>query len=98
MTSAQKDIHGGFRLNVDAQVAEHQLIKVLQELISSSLKSCQLSLTVAVRTSRAARNRFEAEEAERTLADRRPRDQRRSGWQRDPESLGPPGRRDGSQQ
>ena len=73
MTAAQKDIHGGFRLNVDAQVAEHQLVKVLQELISSSLKSCQLSLTVAVRTSRPARNRFEAEEAERTLADRRQR-------------------------
>ena len=33
MTAAQKDIHGGFRLNVDAQVAEHQLIKVLQESI-----------------------------------------------------------------
>src|SRR5207253_123820 len=73
MTAAQKDIHGGFRLNVDAQVAEHQLIKVLQELISSSLKSCQISLTVAVRTSRPARNRFEAEEAERILADRRQR-------------------------
>ena len=73
MTAAQKDIHGGFRLNVDAQVAEHQLIKVLQELISSSLKSCQLSLTIAVRTSRPARNRFEAEEAERILADRRQR-------------------------
>ena len=73
MTAAQKDIHGGFRLNVDAQVAEHQLVKVLQELISSSLKSCQLSLTVAVRTSRPARNRFEAEQAERTLADRRQR-------------------------
>ena len=73
MTAAQKDIHGGFRLNVDAQVAEHQLIKVLQELISSSLKSCQLSLTIAVRTSRPARNRFEAEEADRILADRRQR-------------------------
>ena len=73
MTAAQKDIHGGFRLNVDAQVAEHQLIKVLQELISSSLKSCQISLTLAVRTSRPARNRFEAEEAERILADRRQR-------------------------
>ena len=73
MTAAQKDIHGGFRLNVDAQVAEHQLIKVLQELISSSLKSCRLSLTIAVRTSRPARNRFEAEEAERILADRRQR-------------------------
>src|SRR6516165_10778937 len=73
MTAAQKYIYGGFRLNVDAQVAENQLIKVLQELISSSLKSCQLSLTIAVRTSRPARNRFEAEEAERILADRRQR-------------------------
>ncbi len=73
MTAAQKDIHGGFRLNVDAQVAEHQLIKVLQDLISSSLKSCQLSLTIAVRTSRPARNRMEAEQAERILADRRQR-------------------------
>ena len=73
MTAAQKDMHGGFRLNVDAQVAEHQLIKVLQDLISSSLKSCQMSLTVAVRTSRPARNRMEAEQAERTLADRRQR-------------------------
>jgi len=73
MTAAQKDIHGGFRLNVDAQVAEHQLIKVLQDLISSSLKSCQLSLSIAVRTSRPAQNRREAEEAERILADRRQR-------------------------
>ena len=73
MTAAQKDIHGGFRLNVDAQVAEHQLIKVLQELIASSLKSCELSLTVSVRTSQPARNRFELMEAERILADRRQR-------------------------
>jgi len=73
MTAAQKDMHGGFRLNVDAQVAEHQLIKVLQDLISSSLKSCQMSLTSAVRTSRPASNRMEAEQAERILADRRQR-------------------------
>jgi TraG P-loop domain len=73
MTAAQKDIHGGFRLNVDAQVAEHQLTKVLQDLISSSLKSCRLSLSIAVRTSRPARNRMEAEQAERILADRRQR-------------------------
>src|SRR6516165_10994069 len=51
MMAAQRDIHGGFRINVDAQVAEHQLVKVLQDLIASSLKSCQLSMTVAVRTS-----------------------------------------------
>ena len=90
MTAAQKDIHGGFRLNVDAQVAEHQLIKVLQELISSSLKSCQMSLTIAVRTSRPACNRIEAEQAERILADRRQRvsachrpDERRPRYSRD---------------
>ena len=73
MTAAQKDIYGGFRLNVDAQVAEHQLIKVLQDLIASSLKSCELSLTVSVRTSQPARNRVELMEAERILADRRQR-------------------------
>lgn len=73
MTAAQKDFHGGFRLNVDAQVAEHQLVKVLQDLIASSLKSCQMSLTVAIRTSNPARNRVEAEQSERILADRRQR-------------------------
>jgi hypothetical protein len=36
MLAAQKDFNGGFRINVDAQVAEHQLVKVLQDLISSS--------------------------------------------------------------
>ncbi|MCI0348296.1 MAG: hypothetical protein L0Z53_02630, partial [Acidobacteriales bacterium] len=73
MLAAQKDFHGGFRINVDAQVAEHQLIRVLQDLISSSLKSCQMSLMVTVRTSKPARNRLEREEAERILADRRQR-------------------------
>jgi len=73
MLAAQKDFHGGFRINVDAQVAEHQLIRVLQDLISSSLKSCQMSLIVTARTSNPARNRLEREEAERVLADRRQR-------------------------
>ena len=73
MLAAQKDFHGGFRLNVDAQVAEHQLVKVLQDLISSSLKACQMSLIVTVRTSKPCRNRMEREEAERILADRRQR-------------------------
>ncbi len=73
MLAAQKDFHGGFRINVDAQVAEHQLVKVLQDLISSSLKACQTSLVVTVRTSRPCRNRMEREEAERILADRRQR-------------------------
>jgi len=73
MSAAQRDFHGGFRINVDAQVAENQLMKVLQDLISSSLKSCQMSLLVAVRTSRPPGNRLERDEAERTLADRRQR-------------------------
>ena len=73
MLAAQRDIHGGFRLNVDAQVAERQLVKVLEDVISSSSKTCQLSLVLAVRTSKPARNRQEREEAERTLADRRQR-------------------------
>lgn len=73
MLAAQKDFHGGFRINVDAQVAEHQLVKVLQDLISSSLKACQMSFVLTVRTSRACRNRTEREDAERILADRRQR-------------------------
>jgi TraG P-loop domain len=73
MLAAQKDFHGGFRINVDAQVAEHQLVKVLQDLISSSLKAGRMSLIVAVRTSKPCRNRMEREEAQRILADRRQR-------------------------
>ena len=73
MLAAQKDFHGGFRINVDAQVAEHQLVKVLQDLISSSLKACQMSLLITVRTSGPCRNRVEREDAERILADRRQR-------------------------
>jgi len=73
MLAAQRDIHGGFRLNVDAQVAERQLVKILEDVISSSAKTCQLSLVLTVRTSKPARSRQEREEAERILADRRQR-------------------------
>lgn len=73
MLAAQKDFHGGFRINVDAQVAEHQLVKVLQDLISSSLKACQMSLIVNTRTSWPSRNRAEREQSERILSDRRQR-------------------------
>jgi type IV secretory pathway VirB4 component len=71
--AAQKDIHGGFRINVGAQVSENQLIHVLQDLISSSLKSCRMSLVIATRTSRPASTWVEHEQAERILADRRQR-------------------------
>jgi type IV secretory pathway VirB4 component len=73
VTAAQRDIHGGFRLDMDAQVAQGELMQVLNDLISSSLRACSVSLIVSVRTSRPARNRVEMEEAERVLADRRQR-------------------------
>jgi hypothetical protein len=71
MLAAQRDIHGGFHTNVDAQVGERQLVKVLEDVISSSRKTCELSLIIAVRTSTPAHNRKEREEAERVLANRR---------------------------
>jgi len=73
MMAAQRDIHGGFRVNVEAQVAERQLIQVLEDVISSSLKTCQVSLVVVVRTSTPIRTSRDREEAERILADRRQR-------------------------
>jgi hypothetical protein len=57
MTAAQRDAKGGFKVNVDARVAEGQLMQTLQDLISSSLKSAQISLVVAVRTSRPIQSR-----------------------------------------
>jgi type IV secretory pathway VirB4 component len=73
MMSAQKDTHGAYRVNVEAQVAEGQLMHVLQDVISSSLKTCRLSMVIAVRTSRPVESRRELEEAQRVLADRRQR-------------------------
>jgi hypothetical protein len=71
MMAAQRDIHGGFRLNVDAQVAEEQLVEVLKKVISSSLKVCEASLIVGVRTSKPIWSRVDRGDAERTLSDRR---------------------------
>jgi len=73
MMAAQRDIHGGFRLNVDAQVAEEQLIEVLKKVISSSLKVCEASLIIGIRTSNPIWSRTDRGEAERILADRRQR-------------------------
>jgi len=71
MLAAQRDMHGGFRMNVDAQVGERQLVKVLEDVISSSRKTCELSLVVAVKTSKPACSRAEREDGERILASRR---------------------------
>ena len=73
MMAAQRDINGGFRVNVEAQVAERQLIQVLEDVISSSLKTCQVSVVIAVRTSTPTRTGRDREEAERIIADRRQR-------------------------
>src|SRR5213078_650950 len=48
-------------------------IDVLKKVISSSLKVCEASLIVEIRTSRLIHNCLGREEAERTLADRRQR-------------------------
>ena len=73
MQAAQRDIHGGFKINVEAQIAQDQLIRTLQDVVSSSLKVCHLSLVVGLRTSNPIRNSKDREEAERILADRRQR-------------------------
>ena len=73
MQAAQRDIHGGFKINVEAQIAQEQLIQTLQDVVSSSLKVCNLSVIVGLRTSRPIRNSKDREEAERILADRRQR-------------------------
>src|SRR5256886_1108638 len=73
MMAAQRDIDGGFRVNVEAQVAERQLIQILEDVISSSLKTCQASLIVVVRTTTPIRTGRDREEAGRVIADRRQR-------------------------
>jgi hypothetical protein len=73
MQAAQRDIHGGFKINVEAQVAQEQLIKTLQDVVSSSLKVCHFSLVAGIRTSQPIRNSREREDAERLLSDRRQR-------------------------
>jgi type IV secretory pathway VirB4 component len=71
MQAAQRDTHGGFRVNVEAQVAESQLFKVQQEIIASSIKTAKLSLVIATRTSKPAITRSEFEDAERLINNRR---------------------------
>ena len=62
MQAAQRDIHGGFKINVEAQIAQEQLIKTLQDVVSSSLKVCHFSLVVGLRTSQPIQNSREREE------------------------------------
>src|SRR5262245_47421318 len=73
MQAAQRDINNVYLFNPDAHVAEHQLMRVLEDVVSSSLKTCQASLQIAVRTSAPAHTNREYEEARHILAERRQR-------------------------
>ena len=71
MQAAQRDSHGGYRIDVDAQVAQRQLIETLENLISSSLKTCRTSIVIGVRTSQPVQSHRDLAEQERVLSDRR---------------------------
>lgn len=71
MQAAQRDSHGGFRINVEAQVSQDQLLRVQQDIISSSVKTAKLSLVISTRTSKPAVTRSDYEEAERIINNRR---------------------------
>jgi hypothetical protein len=71
MQAAQRDSNGGFRINVEAHVAEEQLVRVQQDIISSSVKAAKLSLVVGTRTSQPAVTTSELEQAERTIDNQR---------------------------
>jgi hypothetical protein len=71
MQAAQRDSNGSFRINVEAHVAEEQLVRVQQDIISSSVKAAKLSLVVGTRTSQPAATTSELEQAERTIDNRR---------------------------
>jgi hypothetical protein len=71
MQAAQRDSNGGFRINVEAQVAEAQLVRVQQDIISSSVKTAKLSLVIGTRTSQPAVTTSDLEQAERTIDNRR---------------------------
>src|SRR5664279_3965814 len=71
MMAAQRDSKGNIRIDVTAQVAEAELLRIQQDIIASSLKAVRVSLTIGVRTSRAAHTTAEYEEAEREIASRK---------------------------
>jgi len=71
MQAAQRDTNGGFRVNVEAQVAESQLVRVQQDIISSSVKTARLSLVIGTHTSRPVITASDLENAEREIDNQR---------------------------
>jgi hypothetical protein len=71
MLAAQTDARGNFRLDLSAQVAATDLGAIQASIMSSSLKACELSLTIAFRTSLPFKTGEQFDAAEQELADRR---------------------------
>src|SRR5579859_1498399 len=73
MQAAQRDSHGGHKVNMEARVAEEQLMAVQQNIIASSVKTARVSLVLATRTKDTAVTASELEQAERIISDQRQR-------------------------
>jgi hypothetical protein len=71
MMAAQLDSKGNRRIDVMAQVAEAELLKIQQEIIASTLKAVKVSLTIGIRTSEAAHTTAEYEKSEREIKARK---------------------------
>ena len=71
MQAAQIGSKGEQRVDVEAQVATQELMDIQAEILASSVKTAKVSLSITVRTSRAAFSANEYEEAERELSMRR---------------------------
>ena len=71
MQAAQRDSHGGYRIDIDAQVAQRQLIETLENLIQAHSKRAATSMVIGVRTSQPVQSHRDLAEQERVLSDRR---------------------------
>ena len=71
MMAAQLDHKGNRRIDVSAQVAEGELLKIQQEIIASTLKAVKVSLTIGIRTSEPAHTTAEYEKSEREIKARK---------------------------
>jgi hypothetical protein len=71
MLAAQQDVRGNFRLDVSAQVAALDLGQIQASIMGSSTKACEVSLTIAFRTSLPYATGEQFDAAEQEVADRR---------------------------
>jgi hypothetical protein len=71
MLAAQTDVRGNFRLDMSAQVAAADLGDIQSSIMGSSTKACNVSVTIAFRTSLPFATAAQCEAAEQEIADRR---------------------------